>query len=207
MEKELYTLDEASRLTGRSPEDLRAAIKAGRLAAQMGDHIGDYLIRAIDLAPLRSRMPEEGERRDPYRVLIIDDEINFANIVKLELERDTRLTVRYASWGRDGVRLAAEFKPDLCLIDFMLPDTTGAEVLDRLRKLQETSSAKVVVYSAHTREAIAANPDLENRLQNLGADEFMSKSAGLRALLVKVYGLLGLDTKTKIMRRPGWTAK
>ena len=85
----------------------------------------------------------------------------------------------------------------------MLPDTTGIQVLQRIRELQQTKATKVIVYSAHTREAIAANPDLEDRLRALGADEFMSKSTGLRALLIKVYALLGLESTTKVIKRPG----
>jgi CheY-like chemotaxis protein len=203
MDKAIYTVVEAARVAGRTPDELRDAIRSGLLRGELHHNIGDYMVKAEDLAAYMKVRKAELTVSEKIRVLIIDDEINFANIVKLELERDGRLTVRYASWGRDGLRIAQEFKPDLCLIDFMLPDTTGAEVLQALRGLQHAKHTKVVVYSAHTREAIAANPDLEERLQKLGADEFMSKSAGLRALLVKVYSLLGLETQTKIMRRPG----
>ena len=60
---------------------------------------------------------------------------------------------------------------------------------------------KMVVYSAHTREAIKQHPNLEARLLELGADEFLSKSAGMRALIAKVFELLGLEANTKIARR------
>jgi CheY-like chemotaxis protein len=205
VEKQIYTVPEAAREFNRTAEEIRQAIREGLLPGTMVHNIGDYTIRVEDLAAWlkaqKSPFVPGGDRK--IRILIIDDEINFANIIKLELERDARLTVRYASWGRDGLRIAEEFQPDLCLIDFMLPDTTGEQVLAALRDLQSTKSTRVVVYSAHTREAIASNPDLEERLQKLGADEFMSKSAGLRALLVKVYTLLGLETTTKVVRRPG----
>jgi hypothetical protein len=61
---------------------------------------------------------------------------------------------------------------------------------------------KMVVYSAHTRDAIRQHPNLESRLTELGADEFLSKSAGMRALITKVYELLGLEAgNTRVMRR------
>jgi len=207
MEKQLYTVAEAARLFGRTNEELRDAIKSGVLPGTLTHNIGDYMIRSDDLAAYLKRSKNDMHPDNKTKVLIIDDEINFANIIKLELERDPRLSVRYASWGRDGLRIAQEFTPDLCLIDFMLPDTTGEQVLSQLRELQSAKETKVVVYSAHTREAIASNPDLEDRLLKLGADEFMSKSAGLRALLVKVYTLLGLETTTKVVRRPGITGQ
>lgn len=205
MEKATYTLSEACREFKRTVAELTEAIRNGLLPAVMIHNTGEFQIRAQDLAAwLKTQKADYAPGADTrIKVLIIDDEINFANIIKLELERDARLQVRYASWGRDGLRIAGEFEPDLCLIDFMLPDTTGEQVLSGLRGLQSARPMKVVVYSAHTREAIASNPDLEERLQKLGADEFMSKSAGLRALLVKVYSLLNLETTTKVVRRPG----
>jgi len=134
------------------------------------------------------------------RVLIIDDEINFANIMKLELERDQRIEAKFATWGRDGVMMAESYKPDLCLIDFMLPDITGDDVLAAIQSHRDRRM-KMVVYSAHTREAIKQHPNLEARLLELGADEFLSKSAGMRALIAKVFELLGLDAGTKIIKR------
>jgi len=203
MDKRYYTVAEASQAFGTPAEKLRMAISNGLLPGQMSHNIGDYMIKAEDLAAFLRMKKTDLKVNEKIKVLIIDDEVNFANIVKLELERDARLLVRYASWGRDGVRVAGEFSPDLCLIDFMLPDTTGLQVLQQIRGLQQQKATKVLVYSAHTREAISANPGLEEQLRALGADEFMSKSAGLRALLIKVYGLLGLESTTKVMRRPG----
>lgn len=203
MEKELYTVAEAAARFGRPEDDLRNAIRAGVLNAQLSHNIGDYLIRAEDLARyLKLGGAAAGAK---FKILVIDDEVNFANIVKMELERDVRFTVKYASWGRDGTRVAEEFQPDLCLIDFMLPDATGEQVLEAIRSLRQAKKTRVVVYSAHTREAVQQHPDLEERLRRLGADEFMSKSAGLRALIVKAYAMLGLESSTRMFRRPGAT--
>ena len=60
---------------------------------------------------------------------------------------------------------------------------------------------KMVVYSAHTRDAIKMHPNLESRLLELGADEFLSKSAGMRALIAKVFELLGLESGHKAIKR------
>jgi CheY-like chemotaxis protein len=204
MEKKFYTVAEAARQFGKTEEEIRDAIRQGLLPGELSHNIGDYLIKSDDLAHFLRVAKPDLQMQQRFKILIVDDEVNFANVVKLELERDPRLTVKYASWGRDGVRTANEFKPDLCLIDFMLPDSTGEEVLRSIREQQHSSRAtKVVVYSAHTREAIAQSPNLEERLRKLGADEFMSKSSGLRALIIKVYAILGLQTSTKVVRKPG----
>ena len=75
----------------------------------------------------------------------------------------------------------------------MLPDITGADVLAELHKQKQLKNTKMVVYSAHTRDAIRQHPNLEERLSTLGADEFMSKSAGMRALIKKCHEMLGIE--------------
>jgi CheY-like chemotaxis protein len=96
--------------------------------------------------------------------------------------------------------MAETYKPDLCLIDFMLPDITGDDVMAAIQSHRDRRM-KMVIYSAHTREAIRQHPNLEARLTELGADELLSKSACMRALIAKVYELLGLEaSNTRIAR-------
>lgn len=200
--KKMHTLPEAAKLAGVSEDELRCAIKDGLLQAQFLQNTGEYHLAnaELDLYLRRSRNTPLLTGLRKRRVLIIDDEINFANIMKLELERDPRIEAKFATWGRDGVMMAESYKPDLCLIDFMLPDITGDDVLAAIQGHRDRRM-KMVVYSAHTREAIKQHPNLEARLMELGADEFLSKSAGMRALITKVFDLLGLGSATKIMRR------
>jgi len=191
--KKTYTLPEAAKLAGVSEDELRCAIKDGLLQAQFLQNTGEYHLATseLDLYMRRSRNTPLGAGMRKRRVLIIDDEINFANIMKLELERDSRIEAKFATWGKDGVTMAETYRPDLCLIDFMLPDITGDEVMSAIQSHRDRRM-KMVVYSAHTRDAIRQHPNLEARLTELGADEFLSKSAGMRALIAKVYELLGL---------------
>lgn len=203
MDPKDMSLAEASRIAGITEDELRCAIKDGILQGNLNRKTGEWTIDGPDLQAYLVRtqriLDKDGPRK--HRVLIIDDEINFANLMKLELERDRRIEAKFATWGKDGIKLAKSFEPDLCLIDFMLPDTTGDEVLAALRKQPGGQKRRMIVYSAHTRDAIQANPDLEARLQGLGADEFMSKSGGLRPLTIRVLELLGLESRTKRLKR------
>jgi CheY-like chemotaxis protein len=203
MEKKAYSLPEAARLAGVSEDELRCAIKDGLLLARLLQNTGEYQIESGELQMYlrRTRRPDLLLQARKKRVLIIDDEINFANIMKLELERDGRIEAKFATWGKDGVMMAETYGPDLCLIDFMLPDITGDQVLTALREIKELKKTRMIVYSAHTRDAIRDNPNLEARLQELGADEFLSKSSGMRALIAKVYDALGLDNQTRVIRK------
>jgi len=203
--KKTVSLPEAARLAGVSEDELRCAIKDGLIQAQMLQNTGHWMIPESELTLYmkRSRNTELPKAMRKKKVLIIDDEINFANIMKLELERDPRIEAKFATWGRDGVTMAESYAPDLCLIDFMLPDITGDEVLAALHAQRDLKKTRMVVYSAHTRDAIKQNPNLEARLQELGAQEFLSKSAGMRALIAKVYDSLGLEVaQTKVIRKP-----
>src|SRR5688572_12924687 len=88
--KKIYTLPEAAKLAGVSEDELRCAIKDGLLQADFLQNTGEHHVshEELDHYMRRTRsMPlTTGLRK--RRVLIIDDEINFANIMKLELERD-----------------------------------------------------------------------------------------------------------------------
>ena len=200
--QKMVSLPEAAKLAGVSEDELRCAIKDGLLQAVMQQNTGQYHVSAkeLDLYLRRSRNTPLNTGLRKRRVLIIDDEINFANIMKLELERDPRIEAKFATWGRDGVMMAENYKPDLCLIDFMLPDITGDDVMEAIQSHRDRRM-KMVVYSAHTRDAIRQNPNLESRLGALGAGDFLSKSVGMRALIAKVYDLLGLESQTKVRRR------
>jgi len=203
MDKKSFLLPEAARLASVSEDELRCAIKDGLLQGQMLQNTGQWMIAEDELTLYMRRSRNTALPMGPRkkRVLIIDDEINFANIMKLELERDPLIEAKFATWGKDGVKMAETYAPDLCLVDFMLPDITGDEVLAALHQQRDLKNTKMVVYSAHTRDAIRHNPNLESRLEALGAGEFLSKSAGMRALIAKVYELLGLDSQTKVRKR------
>src|SRR2546425_5721161 len=152
--KKDYTLPEAAKLAGVSEDELRCAIKDGLLQGELLQNTGHWHISEDDLnlymRRFRNTTLNSGPRK--RKILIIDDEINYANIMKLELERDPRLEAKFATWGKDGVKMAETYGPDLCLVDFMLPDITGDEVIAALHARRDTRGTKVVVYSAHTRE-------------------------------------------------------
>lgn len=200
MIRHAYTIAEASVATGISEEEIKTAIESGVIPAELSQNIGDYLIKHDDLmayAKFVAGKKSTAEIITTKKVLIIDDEFNFANIMKLEFERDARFEGKIATYGKDGILLAKKFCPDVILIDFMLPDITGEKVLEELRNIRQTRNTKVIVYSTHTEEAIKRIPNLLERLNSLGADQFISKSNGMKPLVAKVYQILGLNINTR----------
>jgi len=100
------------------------------------------------------------------KILLIEDEPALVKNLQLALKRH-KLSV--ATTGADGVRQAIKVLPDLVLLDFMLPDKTGAEVIEELKRNEKTSDIPVIV------------------LTNLSDQETVSKilAAGGREYLVK----------------------
>ena len=100
-----------------------------------------------------------------YKVLIADDEEEIRNLLKLYLENEG-YTVVEAKDGAEAVVLLQQEKPDLCILDIMMPNLDGYQVL---RKLREESNIPVMIISAK-------DTDSEKILGlNLGADDYISK--------------------------------
>lgn len=100
-----------------------------------------------------------------YRVLIADDEDEIRSLLKLYLENEGYEVVE-AKDGSEAVLLLREKKPDICLLDIMMPKMDGYQVL---RKLREDSNIPVLILSAK-------DADSEKILGlNLGADDYLAK--------------------------------
>jgi two-component system, NtrC family, response regulator AtoC len=120
-------------------------------------------------------------------VLIIEDEATLAKNVKAFLSRHG-YDVRLAPDAASGEAAFEEFKPDVLLLDFQLPDANGLEVLQRLRHADP--NVRVVMMTAHGNERVAVDA------MKLGAADYLSKPlvlAELRLLLDKLVGQARLE--------------
>jgi len=127
------------------------------------------------------------------RVLVVDDIA--ANVKLLE----AKLAAEYfdvisASNGPDGLRLAAEQKPDIILLDVMMPGMDGFEVCRRLKSSPETAHIPVVMVTALDQPS--------DRVQGLdaGADDFLTKPVNDIALFARVKSLVRLKMMTDELR-------
>jgi two-component system OmpR family response regulator len=135
-------------------------------------------------APRASGTREAGLRRadgGPVRVLVVDDEPSLAELLSNVL--------RYEGWetqtaadGASAVRAAREFQPDAVVLDIMLPDFDGLEVLRRLRAIQP----HVCVLFLTARDAV------EDRVAGItaGGDDYVTKPFSLEEVLARLRGLL-----------------
>jgi two-component system alkaline phosphatase synthesis response regulator PhoP len=82
------------------------------------------------------------------RILLIDDEVSFTRLLKLNLEQARNYEVRVENGPEHAVRAAREFRPDLVLLDLIMPRLIGNEVAQRLRTENELRQIPIVFLSA-----------------------------------------------------------
>jgi two-component system OmpR family response regulator len=117
----------------------------------------------------------------PLRVLVVDDEANIAELISMAL-RYEGFEVRAAHTGTKAVSAAKEFRPDAVVLDIMLPDFDGLEVLRRMR----ATEPDVPVVFLTARDAV------EDRVAGLtaGGDDYVTKPFSLEELVARLRGLL-----------------
>ena len=117
----------------------------------------------------------------PLRVLVVDDEVNIAELISMAL-RYEGWQVQMAHTGSSAVNAAREQGPDAVVLDMMLPDIDGLEVLRRMR----TTQPDVPVVFLTARDAV------EDRIAGLtaGGDDYVTKPFSLEELVARLRGLM-----------------
>ncbi|MCM8795045.1 MAG: response regulator [Candidatus Omnitrophica bacterium] len=118
------------------------------------------------------------------KILVIDDERDFADVLKSNLETATGCIVVTAYNGREGLKLAREEKPDLILLDVMMPGLTGLDVLKRLKEDVKTVSIPVMMLTA------VADDKVKERAGILYDEDYIEKPVQIDALKERINAVL-----------------
>ncbi len=105
----------------------------------------------------------------PKRILLVEDDDALANVYLMRLQAEN-FDVRRVSNGEEALAAAINYKPDLVLLDVMMPKVSGFDVLDILRNTPETANLKIIMLTALSQES-----DKE-RANSLGVDDYLVKS-------------------------------
>jgi len=137
--------------------------------------MGDMTVNGMARAELRRA---DGS---PVRVLVVDDETSLAELVSMALRLEG-WEVRSAADGMSAVRTAREFEPDAVVLDIMLPDLDGLEVLRRMR----ASTPELPVLF------LTAKDSVEDRIAGLtaGGDDYVTKPFSLEEVALRLRALL-----------------
>lgn len=117
------------------------------------------------------------------KVLVIDDEIHIVELLKFNLET-SNYDVDYAYDGIDGYIKAKETKPDLILLDWMLPNISGIEILKKIRSDKFLKQIPVIMLTAKNME----NDKVEGL--EIGADDYITKPFSVKELLARISSVL-----------------
>lgn len=103
------------------------------------------------------------------KILLVEDDIALAGVYKSRLEMEG-FNVREVNNGEEALSAAMEFKPDLILLDAMMPKISGFDVLDILRNTPATANVRIVMLTA------LSQPKDKERAEKLGVDDYLVKS-------------------------------
>ena len=127
-------------------------------------------------------------KKPAYKVLVVDDEEAILELLKYNLEKEG-YEVKVAPNGQVAVDTARKFRPDVVLLDIMMPVMDGVEACRQLRAMPELSATFIVFLTARSEEYS------EVAAFDVGADDYITKPIKPRALMSRIQALLRRETK------------
>lgn len=103
------------------------------------------------------------------KILLVEDDATLASVYHSRLELEG-FDIREVNNGEDALSAALEYKPDLILLDAMMPKISGFDVLDILRNTPDTTNIRVIMLTA------LSQPKDKERAESLGVDDYLVKS-------------------------------
>jgi signal transduction histidine kinase/DNA-binding response OmpR family regulator len=164
--------------TAPIPVVILSIIKEKLKGMQLG--AAEYLIKPVGHSLLKATLHKILSKSDrPKTILIVDDEEDTLNLLRERLTEEGFQTIE-ASSGKEAIAKASQSNPDLILLDIMMPEITGWEVMEQLQQHQDTASIPVVVLSAAASEA-----DLQ-RGYRMGIKNYLTKPFEIKELISEV---------------------
>ncbi len=187
-DKQVYTTGEAADICKISQQTIIRCFDKGKLK---GFRVPGSKFRRIPREELIRFMREndipteqlEGSRK---RLLIVDDDEQIRELFVDMLSDDDRFTIKTASTGYDAGILTEQFKPDLMILDYMLPDINGNVVCKTVRENPNVAGMKIIIVSG-----VADQREVQ-QLMAAGADAFVKKPFSIDELLNRIGELLGV---------------
>jgi len=184
--KELFTTGEAAEICRVSQQTIIRCFDAGRVE---GFRVPGSKFRRIPRQSLIKFMKENGIPLDNIdtgkkKVLIVDDDSEIVELIADVLIRDGRFEIKTASSGYDAGISTQQFRPDLILLDYMLPDVNGNVVCQTIRKNPEFENIKIIIVSGVVKQ------DEIDQLLKSGAEDFIKKPFNIIELTDKITAVL-----------------
>jgi excisionase family DNA binding protein len=187
--KTVFTTGEAAKVCNVSQQTIIRCFDSGQLK---GFRVPGSRFRRIPRDVLYRFMKDNGIPTDALesgrrRALIVDDDEELVELIRDVFDADGRFDVRVANNGFDAGMLVKEYKPDIIVLDVMLPDINGKEVCQRVRSDSTLDDVRIICISGMVEADKIAD------LKEAGANEFMQKPFEVDALFANVCGLLDIE--------------
>lgn len=184
--KQVFTTGEVAQICKVSQQTVIRCFDSGRL---QGFRVPGSRFRRIPRDALvafmkGNQIPMDQLESGKKRVLVVDDDEAIVEMFNELLERDGRFEVRTASTGYDAGILTEQFRPDILLLDYKLPDINGTAVCRTIRSNPAFRHMQIIVISG------VADPDEVAELKAAGADEFIRKPFDINAIINRIADLV-----------------
>ena len=188
--KTVFTTGEAAKICKVSQQTIIRCFDSGQLK---GFRVPGSRFRRIPREQLYMFMRDNGIPTDALesgkrKVLIVDDDHELVELISDVLDRDTRFEVRSVNNGFDAGMMVKEYRPDLIVLDIMLPDINGKEVCQRVRSDKTMDDVRIICISGMVEE------DKVGELRAAGADDFMHKPFEIERLMDRMCQLLDIES-------------
>jgi len=187
--KTVFTTGEAAKICKVSQQTIIRCFDNGQLK---GFRVPGSKFRRIPREALYKFMKDNGIPTDALesgkrKVLLVDDDVDLVDVMKRSLDEDGRFEVRIATTGFDAGMMVKEYRPDIIVLDVMLPDINGKEVCHRVRADTSLEDVRILCISGMIEE------DKIQELRLSGADDFLSKPFLSEALIERMCSLLEIE--------------
>jgi two-component system, OmpR family, response regulator len=185
-EKQVLTTGEAAELCNVSQQTIIRCFDSGRLT---GFRVPGSRFRRIPRTELirfmrANEIPMDLLDDGRVRVLVVDDDPSIVRIIEEVLSREERFEVRTALTGYDAGMMTREFRPNIVLLDYMLPDVNGNIVCERIKSDPDLADTRIIIISG------VVHQDEIDRLLEAGADAFIPKPFQVEELIETIDGLI-----------------
>lgn len=185
--KQVFTTGEAAEICKVSQQTIIRCFDAGRLG---GFRVPGSKFRRIPREELIKFMRDNGipvetlSQSAKKKILVVDDDPQIVELFTDLLGRDDRYVVKTASTGYDAGIVTEQFRPDLMILDYMLPDINGNVVCKTVRKNGELANTRIMIVSG-----VVNREEIDDLLKS-GADEFIKKPFDIDQLTKRIEALL-----------------
>ncbi len=192
--KTVFTTGEAAKICKVSQQTIIRCFDNGSLK---GFRVPGSRFRRIPRDQLYSFMKDNGIPTDALesgkrKVLIVDDDEELMDLLTDVFARDGRFDIRNANNGFEAGMSVKEFRPDLVVLDVMLPDINGKEVCQRIRSDDSLQEVKIICISGMVEQ------DKVAELKAAGANDFMHKPFNVDRLLDRACDLLDIERTANV---------